>query len=216
MTLCVAIDVDDTMAFLSHEIAKALSELSGKNIPYEQWWTHNWCELYGMEASVMQQHVRTTVDYSSLEPTSHLWSEFHRVLVNMGVKPVYITARGTLLGKEQALAITRHWLNSIDVPATDENIMPVGWGQGKGKTLKALDYVVMASIDDHHREVEGYIKEFPRAHNCLVDSPVNKNIREREGLTWMESRVPIYGIQDIALMKSHIERTIEVWYVSHQ
>ena len=200
----VAIDVDDTVCHFSGVVAHVLSTFTGKSVPYTHWTSHNWYEQYGDHLG-LREEVMAKVDYSKLMPTSDKWHTFHKELVELSVTPVYVTARGSVLGQERAGTVTAAWLRQWGIDVADNHVIPVTFNTKKGRLLAELGYDVVASIDDYHNEVIGYVEHFPEAYNVLIDSPINKYRRQLN----QEEIAPTYKIDDIDQLRLDVIEHIQ-------
>ena len=175
---CVAIDVDDTIAHFSDEVARVLSKISKTKVPYSKWESHNWADTYPIDVDHARAAVRTYVDYSSLRITSGIWPELHTKIEGLGYEPIYITARESILG-DTARGVTLGWMRMMGIPVMESQIITTTFSTRKGTTLKSLGYDVVASVEDNPRDHKSYILEYPKGYHILVDTPINRNSGER-------------------------------------
>lgn len=204
MRRCVAIDVDDTVAIFSAEVARVLSRISGKKVPYSKWSSHNWVEIYGVGATKARDAVKEYVDYRTLGITSAIWPHLHTEVERLGYIPLYVTARGSVLGPE-TVAITQGWLQMMGIPALESQVLPVQFNERKAEVLMAQGYDVVASIEDHTREHRSYIYKYPDGFHVLVDTPINRNSGE---LLSSHPKWPTYHPKNFVAMRAELLRFI--------
>lgn len=206
MRPCVAIDVDDTIAVFSEEAARVLSKATGIQHSYSKWTSHDWCEMYKIEATEARNLVKKQVVYQDLKITSGVWPELHKAIEAQNITPLYVTARSNILGLWDARKITHRWLRSMGIPALESQVLPVEYQGRKSEFLLQNNWNVVASIEDHIREHLTYIRDYPQGMHVLIESPISRNTNF---VASKNPKWPVYGLKNLVKMREHLLQFIQ-------
>lgn len=201
MRPCVAIDVDDTIAVFSEEVAHVLSKATGIKHPYSKWTSHDWAAMYTIQAPAARKLVKEKVRYEDLKITSGIWPELHKELEAQNVTPLYVTARASVLGLWDARKVTHKWLRQMGVPALESQVLPVAFQGRKSTFLRENNWHVVASIEDHVREHLSYIGDYPEGMHVLIETPISKNTNF---VVSKNPQWPAYSLKNLVEMREHL------------